>query len=92
MKIVVAHHPFYSGGEHGDTPYIIDTSFRCCKNKVQPTSTATTRPQHLQAGAVTCSAPGRFQIRPTNTRRTQNCQRVLRLHAIALQADKMDVG
>ena len=42
-KIVIAHHPIYSGGEHGDTPYIIESILPLLKNtRCRLTSTAMT--------------------------------------------------
>ena len=53
-KIVIAHHPVYSGGQHGDTPYIIEHILPLLE-KYQVTAYFNGHDhdlQHLQAGKV----------------------------------------
>jgi acid phosphatase len=95
-KIVIAHHPVYSGGEHGDTPYIIERILPLLeKYKVQAYFNGHDHDlQHLQAGAVNlfCSGGGskpRAAINDTpHTKFGKGCSGFT---AVALQSDKMDV-
>jgi len=94
-KIVVAHHPVYSGGEHGDTPYIIEHILPLLEQyKVQAYFNGHDHDlQHLQAGAVNlfCSGAG-SKIRATsNTSHTKFAKSCSGFTAVALQADRMDV-
>jgi len=59
-KIVVGHHPVYSGGEHGDTPYIIKHVLPLLeKYKVQAYFNGHDHDlQHLQAGNVNLFCAG----------------------------------
>jgi acid phosphatase len=94
-KIVVAHHPVYSGGEHGDTPYIIAHILPLLlKHKVQAYFNGHDHDlQHLQAGTVNlfCSGAG-SKVRPTtSTSHTKFAKSCSGFTAVALQADKMNV-
>jgi len=59
-KIVIGHHPVYSGGEHGDTPYIIKHILPLLeKYKVQAYFNGHDHDlQHLQAGNVNLFCAG----------------------------------
>jgi acid phosphatase len=95
-KIVIAHHPVYSGGEHGDTPYIVKNILPLLeKYKVQAYFNGHDHDlQHLQAGAVNlfCSGAGSKPRKTTNTPHTKfakgSCSGFI---TVALQAEKMDV-
>jgi acid phosphatase len=94
-KIVIAHHPVYSGGEHGDTPYIIEHVLPLLeKYKVQAYFNGHDHDlQHLQAGSVNlfCSGAG-SKIRPTtNTPHTKFAKSCSGFTAVSLQVDKLEV-
>ena len=95
-KIVIAHHPVYSGGEHGDTPYIIEHVLPLLeKYGVQAYFNGHDHDlQHLQAGKVNlfCSGGG-SQPRTTieNTPHTKFGLGCSGFISAALQADKLDV-
>jgi len=94
-KIVVGHHPVYSGGEHGDTPYIIEHILPLLQQyKVQAYINGHDHDlQHLQAGTVNlfCSGGG-SKIRPTtNTPHTKFAKSSSGFVAVALQPGQMDV-
>jgi acid phosphatase len=94
-KIVIAHHPVYSGGEHGDTPYIIKHILPLlAKYQVQVYFNGHDHDlQHLQAGAVNlfCSGAG-SKVRPTtNTAHTKFAKSCSGFTAVSLQAEKLDV-
>ena len=94
-KIVVGHHPVYSGGEHGDTPYIIEHILPLLQAyKVQAYFNGHDHDlQHLQAGTVNlfCSGAG-SKVRPTkNTPHTRFAQSRSGFMAMALQPDRLDV-
>jgi len=59
-KIVIGHHPIYSGGEHGDTPELIEHLFPLLqKYKVQAYFAGHDHDlQHLQAGGVNLFGSG----------------------------------
>ena len=59
-KIVVGHHPVYSGGEHGDTPYIVEHVLPLlAKYQVQAYFNGHDHDlQHLQAGKVNMFCTG----------------------------------
>jgi len=95
-KIVVAHHPVYSGGEHGDTPYVVKHILPLLlKHKVQAYFNGHDHDlQHLQAGAVNlfCSGGGsRPRANASPTSHTKFAKGCSGFTAVALQADKMDV-
>ena len=95
-KIVIGHHPVYSGGEHGDTPYLIEHVLPMLqKYKVQAYFFGHDHDlQHLQAGAVNlfCSGGG-SKPRPkiSDTPRTRFGKGCSGFTAVALSANHMDV-
>ena len=94
-KIVVGHHPVYSGGEHGDTPYIIEHVLPLLQQyKVQAYINGHDHDlQHLQADTVNlfCSGGG-SKIRPTrNTPHTKFARSSSGFMAVALQPERMEV-
>jgi acid phosphatase len=94
-KIVVGHHPVYSGGEHGDTPFIVKNVLPLLeKYKVQAYINGHDHDlQHLQAGRVNlfCSGAG-SAIRPTQTTpHTHFASATSGFMTMALQPDKMEV-
>ena len=95
-KIVVGHHPVYSGGVHGDTPYVIKHVLPLLeKYKVQAYFNGHDHDlQHLQAGKVNlfCSGAG-SKVRATkDTARTKfargSCAGFI---TASLSADTLDV-
>jgi acid phosphatase len=95
-KIVVGHHPVYSGGEHGDTPYIIENILPLLqKYKVQAYFNGHDHDmQHLQAGSVNlfCSGGGsKPRVKIKDLPQTKFAKGCSGFTAVALQADKMDV-
>jgi len=95
-KIVIGHHPVFSGGEHGDTPYIVEHVLPLLeKYKVQAYFNGHDHDlQHLQAGAVNlfCSGGGsRPRAKLTDTPQTKFAKGCSGFAAVSLQADKMDV-
>jgi acid phosphatase len=95
-KIVIGHHPIFSGGQHGDTPYIVEHVLPLLEQyKVQAYFNGHDHDlQHLQAGAVNlfCSGGGskpRAQIKDLpQTRFAKGCSGFA---AVLLHSDKMDV-
>ena len=95
-KIVIAHHPVYSGGIHGDTPYVIQHVLPLLeKYQVQAYLNGHDHDlQHLQAGKVNlfCSGAGSTVRETKNTAHTKfargGCSGFI---AAALQADKLEV-
>ena len=93
---MVGHHPIYSGGIHGDTPYIIEHVLPLLeKYKVQAYFNGHDHDlQHLQAGKVNlfCSGAGSKPRETKNTTHTKfakgSCSGFV---AVALSADKLDV-
>ena len=94
-KIVIGHHPIYSGGEHGDTPELIETILPLLhEHKVQIYFNGHDHDlQHLMAGEVNLIDSGAgSRIRPTTkTEHTKFAMGCSGFTAISLQADKMDV-
>jgi acid phosphatase len=94
-KIVVGHHPIYSGGGHGDTAELIETVLPLLhEHKVQAYFNGHDHDlQHLQAGAVNLFDSGAgSQHTPTfYTKRSKFAKSRSGFTAIALQAEKMDV-
>ncbi len=94
-KIVVGHHPIYSGGGHGDTPYLIKHVLPLLqKYGVQAYFNGHDHDlQHLQAGKVNlfCSGAG-SKIRPTSsTSHTKFAKSCSGFMAVALRTEGMDV-
>lgn len=95
-KIVIAHHPVYSGGIHGDTPYIIKHILPLLeKYGVQAYFNGHDHDlQHLQAGKVNlfCSGAGskpRANMKGTpHTKFALGCSGFI---AAALQADQLNI-
>jgi len=94
-KIVIGHHPIYSGGGHGDTPELIETILPLLQaHKVQAYFNGHDHDlQHLQAGSVNLFDSGAgSQHTPTiYTKRSKFAESCSGFTALSLQADKMDV-
>jgi tartrate-resistant acid phosphatase type 5 len=94
-KIVVGHHPVFSGGGHGDTPFLVEHVLPLLeKHQVQAYINGHDHDlQHLQSGGVNffCSGGG-SKPRPTkNVARTKFAMGCSGFMAVAMQADKMNV-
>jgi tartrate-resistant acid phosphatase type 5 len=94
-KIAIGHHPVYSGGIHGDTPYIVEHVLPLLeKYHVQAYINGHDHDlQHLQAGPVNlfCSGAGskpRVSKETVHTKFFRGCSGFM---SVALQAEKMDV-
>jgi tartrate-resistant acid phosphatase type 5 len=95
-KIVIGHHPVYSGGQHGDTPYIVEHILPLlAEHKVQAYFNGHDHDlQHLEAGKVNlfCTGGGskpRAAIRKTgHTKFGLGCSGFI---AASLQAEKLEV-
>jgi acid phosphatase len=95
-KIVVGHHPVFSGGQHGDTPYIVEHILPLLeKYRVQAYFNGHDHDlQHLQAGAVNlfCSGGGsKPRTKLTDTPHTKFAKGCSGFAAVSLQNDKMNV-
>lgn len=94
-KIVIGHHPIYSGGVHGDTPYLIKHVLPLLeKYQVQAWFNGHDHDlQHLQAGKLNmfCSGAGSKVRESKNTARTKFAKGCSGFTAVALSADKLDV-
>ena len=94
-KIVIGHHPIYSGGEHGDTPELIERLLPILRrNKVQAYFNGHDHDlQHLKAGGLNmfCSGAG-STVRPTGViKETQYSKSQPGFGAVALGHDAMEV-
>lgn len=94
-KIVIGHHPIYSGGEHGDTPELIaDILPLLHENKVQAWFNGHDHDlQHLVAGDLNlfCSGAG-SEVRPTrDTVHTKFAKSRPGFTAVSLQPDVMHI-
>lgn len=94
-KIVFAHHPIYSGGEHGDTSELIESILPLLREHgVQAYFNGHDHDlQHLMAGDVNlfCSGAG-SQHRPTRaTPHSKFGKACSGFTTVALRSDKMDV-
>ncbi len=95
-KIVIGHHPVFSGGQHGDTPYLVEHILPLLeKYKVQAYFNGHDHDlQHLQANGINffCSGGGskpRAAIKDIpQTKFGKGCSGFA---AVSLQPDKMDV-
>jgi acid phosphatase len=95
-KIVIGHHPIYTGGQHGNTPYLVEHVLPLLeKYKVQAYFNGHDHDlQHLQAGGVNlfCSGGGskpRASIRDLpQTKFAKGCSGFA---AVGLQAGQMEV-
>ncbi len=95
-KILVAHHPVYSGGVHGDTPYIIKHVLPLLeKYGVQAYFNGHDHDlQHLQAGKVNlfCAGAGSKVRKTKSTKHTKFSKgSTPGFVTVALAAEKMDV-
>jgi tartrate-resistant acid phosphatase type 5 len=95
-KIVIGHHPVYSGGDHGDTPYIVEHILPLLeKYKVHTYFNGHDHDlQHLQAGAVNlfCSGGGsKPRAKIKDLPQTMFAKGCSGFTAVSLQAGKMDV-
>ena len=94
-KIVVGHHPIYSGGDHGDTPELIENILPLLhEHKVQAYFNGHDHDlQHLVAGEVNLFDSGAgSQHTPTfYTKHSKFAKSCSGFTAVSLQADKMDV-
>jgi acid phosphatase len=94
-KIVVGHHPIYSGGVHGDTPYLVEHVLPLLeKYKVQAYFNGHDHDlQHLQAGKVNlfCSGAGSKVRETKNTAHTKFAKSCSGFTAVQLQSGRMDV-
>jgi tartrate-resistant acid phosphatase type 5 len=94
-KIVFAHHPIYSGGEHGDTAELIESILPLLREHgVQAYFNGHDHDlQHLKAGDVNlfCSGAG-SQHRPTRaTSHSKFAEACSGFTTVSLAPDKMDV-
>ena len=94
-KIVIGHHPIYSGGGHGDTVELVDVILPLLQEHKVPAyfNGHDHDLQHLQAGALNffCTGAG-SQFRPTvNTPHTKFARACSGFTTVALAAEKMDV-
>jgi tartrate-resistant acid phosphatase type 5 len=92
-KIVIGHHPIYSGGEHGDTAELIENILPLLhEHKVQAWFNGHDHDlQHLVAGDLNmfCSGAG-SQVRPTkDTVHTKFAQSRSGFTTVSLQPDRM---
>jgi acid phosphatase len=94
-KIVVGHHPIYSGGEHGDSPELIKHILPLLQEYgVQAYLNGHDHDlQHLMAGDINLFISGAgSQVRPTKaTSHTKFAKSSSGITAISLGADAMDV-
>ena len=94
-KIVIAHHPIYSGGGHGNSKELIENILPLLhEHKVQAYFNGHDHDlQHLVAGKVNLFDSGAgSQHTPTRyTRRSKFAKSCSGFTAVSLQADKMDV-
>ena len=94
-KIVVGHHPIYTGGIHGDTPYLVNHVLPLLeKYGVQVYLNGHDHDlQHLQAGKINlfCSGAGSKPRKTKKTPRTKFAEGCSGFMAVALQADQMNV-
>jgi len=94
-KIVVGHHPIYSGGDHGDTAELIESILPLLHEyKVQAYFCGHDHDlQHLTAGDVNLFISGAgSQVRPTTeTEHTKFAQSSSGLTTVSLHADRMNL-
>jgi tartrate-resistant acid phosphatase type 5 len=94
-KVVFAHHPIYSGGEHGDQPELIETILPILQeNNIHAYFNGHDHDlQHLMAGDVNlfCTGAG-SSVRPTKeTAHTKFAESRSGFTAVSLGPDKMDI-
>jgi acid phosphatase len=94
-KIVIAHHPIYSGGGHGDTPELIENILPLLhEHKVQAYFNGHDHDlQHLMAGEVNLFDSGAgSQHTPTfYTKHSKFAKSCSGFTTVSLSANKMDV-
>jgi acid phosphatase len=94
-KMVIGHHPIYSGGLHGDTPELIETVLPLLRQHgVQAYFNGHDHDlQHLKAGGVNLFDTGAgSEFRPTkNTRHTQWAKACSGFTTVQLLSDQMNV-
>ncbi len=94
-KIAVGHHPIYSGGDHGDSPFLIKHVLPLLeKYKVQAWFNGHDHDlQHLQAGKLNmfCTGAGSKVRQPKTTARTKFAKGCSGFTAVTLSAEKLDV-
>jgi tartrate-resistant acid phosphatase type 5 len=94
-KIVIGHHPIYSGGGHGDTTELIETILPLLHEyKVQAYFNGHDHDlQHLVAGEVNLfdSGAGSQHTLTFYTKRSKFAKSCSGFTTVSLQADKMDV-
>jgi tartrate-resistant acid phosphatase type 5 len=92
-KIAIGHHPIYSGGEHGDTPELIERILPLLhKYKVQAWFNGHDHDlQHLAAGDLNmfCSGAGSQIRRTRNTVRTKFAKSRSGFTTVSVQSDRM---
>ena len=95
-KIVIGHHPIYSGGEHGDTPELIETILPLLqKHKVQAYFNGHDHDlQHLMAGDINLigSGAGSKVRQPHETGHTRFARGCPGFTTVSLRADKLLIG
>jgi tartrate-resistant acid phosphatase type 5 len=94
-KIVIGHHPIYSGGEHGDTPELVESILPLLREHgVQVYFNGHDHDlQHLKAGDINliCSGAG-SKVRPTKSvEQTKFALGVSGFTAVSVQKDRMDL-
>ena len=94
-KIVIGHHPIYSGGDHGDSPELIEKVLPLLhEHNVQAYFNGHDHDlQHLMAGEVNLFDSGAgSEVRPTKkTAHTKFAASCSGFTTVTLQSDKMDV-
>jgi tartrate-resistant acid phosphatase type 5 len=94
-KIVVGHHPIFTGGIHGDTPYLVNHVLPLLeKYGVQAYLNGHDHDlQHLQAGNVNlfCSGAGSKPRMTKKTARTKFAEGCSGFMAVSLRPDQMHV-
>jgi len=94
-KIVIGHHPVYSGGHHGDTPFLVQHVLPLmAKHGVQAYINGHDHDlQHLQAGKVNlfCSGAGSKPRTTKETVHTKFAKGCSGFMAVALQPEQMGV-
>jgi tartrate-resistant acid phosphatase type 5 len=94
-KIVIGHHPIYSGGDHGDSPELIEKVLPLLHEyKVQAYFNGHDHDlQHLMSGEVNLFDSGAgSRVRPTKkTAHTKFAASRSGFTTVALQSDRMDV-
>jgi acid phosphatase len=94
-KIVIGHHPIFTGGQHGDTPYLVEHVLPLLnKYKVPAYFNGHDHDlQHLQAGAVNmfCSGAGSKPRHTKNVAQTKFAKGCSGFMAVSLKSERMEV-